>query len=249
MGLPVGLQMWSLRDDCREDFFGTVRKVADLGFAGVEFAGFYGHKASEVKRVLEGCGLKAAGSHVGLDQLAEQQILETLEFHRELECPFVIVPWLPEEMRNSPASVSTTVAQFVELAERVSEAGMLTGFHNHEADMKPLEGGKSAWQLIAEGTPENFVLQYDTCNGKMGGVDVVQPILDYPGRAKTVHLKGYPPGTPAGEGNTDWSAVFQACETTGGTEWYIVEHEEYQLGTPFECVQKCAFNLRQLGKM
>ena len=249
MALPIGLQLWSLRDACSEDFFGTIRRVAELGFAGVEFAGFYGHRASEVKRVLDGCGLRCAGSHLPIEDLSDENVRATLEFHKELACPYVIVPSLPSEMRDTAAALDETCAAFRDIVERVAEEGLHAGFHNHECDMAPVEGGKSAWDRIAEQTPDGFVLQYDTGNGKMGGFDEADPIAGYPGRAKTVHLKGYPPGTPVGEGPTDWPKVFAACEGPGGTEWLIVEHEQYDTGPPFECVQKCVFNLRHLGKM
>ena len=117
--------------------------------------------------------------------------------------------------------------------------------------MAPLSNGKSAWDMLGEFTTGDFIMQYDTANGMAGGADPVQPILDWPGRGITVHLKewsGEHGAKVIGEGLIPWTKVFEACETVAGTQWYIVEHESYEGTTPLQAVEACLRNLRAMGK-
>ena len=162
-----------------------------------------------------------------------------------------MVPWLPEATRATPEACKETAGKLNAIAEKLKAHGMRTGFHCHHCDMSPLEGGKSAWDLLGENTLPEFIMQYDTANGMAGGADPVQPILDFPGRGITVHLKewsGEHGAKVIGKGLVPWEKVFEACETVAGTEWYVVEHESYEGMTPLEAVSSCLTNLRKLGK-
>jgi len=240
-----------VRDDCARDFFGTIAQVAAMGYAGVEFAGYHGASAADLRKVLDDHGLRCAGNHTGFNLLQDDKIDETIAFHATLGCTNLVVPWLPEETRVTPEACHTTADKLNAIVEKLKPHGMRTGFHCHEGDMRPLEGGKSAWDLLAEYTGSDFIMQYDTANGLSGGADPVQPILDWPGRGITVHLKewsGEHGAKVIGEGQIPWSKVFEACETVAGTRWYIVEHESYEGMTPLEAVDACLKNLRAMGK-
>jgi sugar phosphate isomerase/epimerase len=251
MAIPIALQLYSVRDDCARDFFGTIAQVAAMGYVGVEFAGYHGASAADIRKVLDDNGLKVAGTHTGFNTLQDDAIDATIEFHKILGCNNLIVPWLPEETRATPAACRATAEKFNAIAEKLKGYGMKTGFHCHEGDMRPLEGGKSAWYLLAADTIDEFIMQYDTANGMSGGADPVQPILDWPGRGILTHLKewsGEHGAKVIGEGNIPWAKVFEACETVAGTEWYIVEHESYEGMTPLEAVKACLTNLKAMGK-
>ncbi len=250
MGIPVALQLYSVRNECQQDLFGVLRQVAEMGYDGVEFAGYYGHSPSEIRKALDDLGLKAEGTHTPIADFEEDRLAATVETHRTLGCTFAIVPWIPEEMRNSEESCLATAARMTEIAHRLEGEGLRTGFHAHEGDMRPLAGGSSAWDLLAANTPSSFIMQYDTANGMAGGADPVKPILDWPSRSVSVHLKGYANGHGAlvGEPDIPWEAVFKACETVGGAQWYVVEHEEAGPLTPIESVRQCRVNLKRLGR-
>jgi len=251
MPIPIALQLYSLRDDCARDFFGTVAQVAAMGYAGVEFAGYHGAAAADIRKVLDDNGLKCAGTHAGLNTLEDDKIDETIEFHNVLGCTNLVIPWLPEATRATPDACMATAEKLNAIGEKLMPHGMRTGFHCHEGDMHPLDGGRSAWDLLASYTGSEFIMQYDTANGMSGGADPVQPILDWPGRGITVHLKewsGEHGAKVIGEGQIPWPKVFEACETVGGTKWYIVEHESYEGMTPLEAVEACLKNLRAMGK-
>jgi len=222
-----------------------------MGYAGVEFAGYHGVSAAALKKVLDDNGLLVAGTHAPLETLEGDALEATVEFHKTIGCSNLIVPWLPEATRSTPEACKATADRFNAISERLKPYGMKTGFHCHEGDMHALEGGKSAWDLLAGGTSDDFIMQYDTANGMSGGADPVQPILDWPGRGLSTHLKewsGEHGAAVIGEGQIPWSRVFDACERVGGTQWYVVEHESYEGMSPLEAVDACVKNLRAMGK-
>lgn len=251
MSIPIALELYSVRNDCSQDLLGVLEKVAKMGYQGVEFAGFHGHSAEAIKGVLDSTGLKVAGSHTGIGLLEPDKIGETLDFLRMIGCEYVIVPGIPEEMRNTPEACLKTAERFTELSDLLVSRGFRAGYHCHHGDCVPLANGEIAWYMIAEHTPDEFVMQYDTANGMSGGADPVQPILDFSGRGETVHLKEWAGAHGAaliGDGEVPWQRVFEACESVGGTKWYIVEHESESLMSPMEAVDRCLQNLRRMGK-
>ena len=230
--IPVALQLWSVKQIAAEDLAGTLKKIADLGYDGVEFAGFYDQKAADVKKMLDDNGLRCAGSHAKWYDLMEPDALPaSIEYHQAIGCTDLIIPFMEKKFRDTPDKCRETGERLTELVNKLGEQGLRTGYHNHHDDMTPLEGGKSAWDLLAEHTPASFILQYDTANGMTGGADPVQPLLDHPGRGESTHLKEFTQGDEAvgraaiGEGVVPWAKVFDACRNTAGTKWYVVELE------------------------
>lgn len=251
MSIPIALQLYSVREDCKNDFFGTIAAVAKMGFQGVEFAGYFGHKAEDIKQCLADNAILCEGAHVGFDQFNEENFESTVEFHKALGCDWLIVPGLPDESRASVANAMDAARKLTAISDALRPHGLLTGYHCHHADMLPLDSGKSFWDIIAENTPEDFLMQYDTANGMSAGADPVQPILDWPGRGLSVHLKewsGEHGAKVIGEGTVPFENVFQACESVGGTHWYVVEHEQYENMSPLDSVDLCLKNLRKMGK-
>jgi len=247
--IPIALQLYSVRDDCARDLPGTVKAVAHMGYAGVEFAGYHGRSAAELRQMLDDLGLKACGTHTGIETLLGDELPKTIEFNHTIGNKFLIVPGLPEEYRNSRAAWRQTAQLFNELAEKARRAGMRVGYHNHTIEFQPMEG-ELPWDTFFGTTRPEVVMQFDTGNAMHGGADPVPFLERYPGRATTVHLKEFSKqGKPAsvGEGDVPWQRVFELCETTGGTEWYIVEQEVYAM-PPLECVKRCLENLRKMGK-
>ena len=247
MPIPIALQLYSVRDEAAKDLFGVLRRVAEMGYAGVEFAGYYGHPTDEIRSALDELGLKAEGTHTGINELSDDKLAATVEIHHTLGAEYVIVPWLPEDSRNTPEACKATAARLTEVTDRLRNEGLRCGFHAHEGDMRPMNGGQSAWYVLAEHTPADFIMQYDTANGMSGGADPVKPLLALPGRSVSVHLKEV--GDAAiGDGPIPWAEVFEACETVGGTQWYVVEHEAGSGPEAMAAVEKCLKNLRGMGK-
>ncbi len=249
--IPLALQLYSVRDDCKKDLASVIRQLADMGYEGVEFAGFHGHDAADVRQMLDDAELRCAGSHTALDELSDEKLETTAAYLKIIGCPYVIVPSLPPERRNSVAACKETAQTLTRIAKKLRKHNMLLGFHCHADDMKPLDGGPSAWEVLRDQTPDTFIMQYDTANGMAGGADPVEPIRQIPRRAITVHLKEYAGGqgkAVVGEGQVPWEQVFRACERDGGTHWYIVEQEGHPSLSPMDAARQCIENLRAMGK-
>lgn len=247
--IPIALQLYSVRDACAKDFPGTLESVAKMGYEGVEFAGYYDYTAVELKKMLDTLGMKCCGTHTGIDTLLGDQLERTIDFNKALDNRFLIVPALPEQYRTSKQEWLNTAKIFNELAGKIKERGMVVGYHNHMIEFQELEG-EMPWDIFFSNTHESVVMQIDTGNALHGGADAAPLIKKYPGRAITVHLKEYAKDNEVavvGEGDVKWNDVFEACETVGGTEWYIVEQEKYG-EAPLACAEGCINNLKKMGK-
>ncbi|MGE0002363.1 MAG: sugar phosphate isomerase/epimerase family protein [Fimbriimonadaceae bacterium] len=246
MPTPVALQLWSVREDCANDLSGTLAAVAQMGYEGVEFAGYHGAAATQLARTLSDLGLRSPSTHAGWATLQPDTIQETILYHETLGCPLLIVPGIPSEMRATKDACLETADKFTSILEHLRADGLGCGYHCHEADMRPLPTGERPWDVIAQNTPDDFVLQYDTANGMSGGVSAVQPILDYPGRGQSLHVKEHAApevGAVIGEGEVPWREVLAAATDA---QWLVVEHEQYGTRTPLEGVELCLKALRAL---
>jgi sugar phosphate isomerase/epimerase len=244
--IPIALQLYSVRDDCARDLPGTLEAVAEMGYEGVEFAGYHDRSAEDLKQLLDELGLEVAGTHTGLETMLGDKLQETIEFNRILGNRYLIVPWL---QRESKAEWLDTAATLNEIAGQLQPHGMLTGYHNHAHDFSPVEG-EMPWDILFGNTAQEVLMQLDSGNALRGGADPVPVLERYPGRARTVHLKEYSATSDQaliGEGDVRWDDFFALCEGVGETEWYIVEQETYAY-PPLECVAKCLENLRAMGK-
>ncbi len=246
--IPIGLQLYSIRKECEKDLPPVLEAVAEMGYEGVEFAGYYERNAKQLRRLLKKNGLKCCGTHTALDTLTGDAFEATVEFNKTIGNKYLIVPWLPENKRNSVEAVRETAEWFNEMAEKAKPHGMVVGYHAHGGDFEML-GDQTAWDLLFSSTNSDVVMQMDLGNCIGGGGDPIATLKKFPGRSATIHLKehGGKKGAVIGEGDVDWDEVFGICETTGGTEWYIVEQESYA-GGPLDSVKRCIENQREMGK-
>ena len=223
----LAVQVYSVRKLAAEDFAGTLAGIGKMGYQAVEFAGFYGKSAADVKQYLKDADLKAASSHTGLDLLLGDRFQETVDFHRQIGCPCLIVPSMPQKYRASKAALLDTAKIFNELAAKLKASGMKTGYHNHTMEFQPLEG-ETLWDIFAGATDRDVILQLDLGHCLRAGADPVAYVKKYAGRVLMVHVKEFNPDNSAalpGDGKMPWKAVIDACENVGGTQWYIIEEE------------------------
>ena len=246
--IPIGLQLYSVRQACAKDLPGVLRAVAKMGYQGVEFAGYYGREAKELRKLLDANGLKCCGTHTGLNTLTGDALKDTVEFNKILGNKFLIVPGLPGGRLASVPAVKETAKLFSELAEKVKPQKMRVGYHAHGGDFRRLDG-ETAWDILFSNASPDVVMQLDIGNCIGGGGDPIAVLKKFPKRSATIHLKehGGKPEAVVGEGDVKWDEIFRLCETTGGTQWYIVEHER-RAGSPMENVRRCIENLRKMGK-
>jgi len=247
--IPIGLQLYSVREDCKKDLPAVLGQVAEMGYAGVDFAGYYDHSAEDLRKLLDDRGLRCCGCHTGIATLQDDQLQATIDFALTLGNPYLIVPGLPEDWRDSRDAWRSTAGFFNAVAEKLKPHGLRTGYHNHTVEFAEMDG-ELPWVTFGSNTTDDVILQFDTGNAMHGGGDPVAMLERFPGRSTTVHLKEFSASkgkVVIGEGDCPWDKVFALCETSGGTEWYIVEQESYAY-PPLECVAKCLENLRAMGK-
>lgn len=243
--IPVGVQLYSVRDQCAKDLPGTLTAIAKIGYKGVEFAGYHGRSAKELRKMLDDLGLVACGTHTPYDSVLPDKLAQTVEFNRTIGNNFLIVPWMEGKTKQQWLDKAK---QFNELADKVKADGMWVGYHAHAHDFEKFDG-ESAWDLFFGTTKPEVIMQLDTSNCRDGGADPVAVLKKYPRRAKTIHIKANGGGPEAvyGEDKVDWKSVFAFCETEGGTKWYVVEHESSK--DPIDAVTRCFKALKEMGKV
>lgn len=138
--IPIALQLYSVREDCARDLPATLKAVADMGYEGVEFAGYHGRNATELKTLLQSTGLRSAGTHVYIDTLLGDELQKTIHFNHTLDNEFLIVPWLPEERGHSKAEWLKTAHLMNTIAEKLKPEGMRLGYHNHAVEFQLMDG-------------------------------------------------------------------------------------------------------------
>lgn len=247
--IPIGLQLYSVRQECEKDLPGTISAVAKMGYKAVEFAGYYGRDAKTLRKLLDDSGMTCCGTHTGLDTLLGDKLAKTIEFNQALGNKFLIVPGLPEKNRKTRQAWQETADLFSELADKVKPDGMRVGYHNHNVEFKPLEG-EAPWDTFFNRAKKEVVIQFDTGNGVGQGGDPMIYLKKHPGRVASIHLKPYSKTNPKallGEDDLPWPEIFKICEGTPGTEWYIVEYESNAFA-PLVNVEKMIGVLRQWGK-
>lgn len=242
--IPLALQLYSLRDDLPRDVPGVLADVAHMGYQAVDFAGYYGYSAQDLREMLDDLGLKCAGTHTGLDTIADDQIEKTAEFVATLGSPFLIVPGVGQEYQGTRDGALRLAEKLSQAAKTAAEYGARVGYHNHTWELAPLPGGTTALEILATNTPPEVVLQVDTGNLQEAGLDPIDFLETWSKRLGTVHLKPYVKNRDAeleryfiGKDDSNWPAILGAINPAN-TAYLIVEQEIYpEPYTPLECVK------------
>jgi sugar phosphate isomerase/epimerase len=244
--IPVGVELYSVKEDCKKDFRGTIAAIAQMGYAGVEFAGYWNYPATEIRKWLDADGIVACGSHTPSEMvLSPEKLKATIEFNQTIGNKFIIVP----DMSGATRAIWIEKAKkFNDIAAQLAPLGLSIGYHSHFHDFHAVEG-VLPWEIFGENTNPEIILQLDTSNCVDGGGDPVAELKKFPGRTRSIHIKpnGGGPEAVIGEDKIDWNSVFKICETTGGTQWYVVEHETSK--QPLETVRRTFAALKKFGKV
>lgn len=249
----LSVQLWSVKDDVIADFEGTLKKLAAMGFDGVEFAGNFGAYANDpkgLKKFLDKTGLKASGAHVRFDKLTPETIDATIAFYKAIDCKYLIIPM---DKRAFTLEGAKQVADDLKKVQAIlSKHGMHTGYHNHKEEMQG-EADKTPWDVIGKNTGSDVVLQQDVGWTEVAGKNPVDFVKAYPGRTITTHYKAAAPeegnkeNPIIGQDTTDWKSLIIANKTVGGTLWLVVEQEVYPEGmTPMQSVEASLKGLKKI---
>jgi sugar phosphate isomerase/epimerase len=247
----LSVQLWSVKDQVKQDIDATLAKISEMGFAGVEFAGEFGPYADDpaaLKQKLASLNLKPSGAHVQIEVLSPASFEKTVAFYKELGVETLIIPW--DERAWSPTGIDTVVNYLTEFSVKLSPHGMKIGFHNHDQEFNDYKGS-TYWDYMAKNTPESVVMQQDVGWTTYAGKDPVEYVNRYPGRTLTTHYKvRLPEGTEnklpiIGQDTIDWLPLLTANAAVGGTKWIVIEQEEYPNGlTPLQAVKESLDGLK-----
>lgn len=246
MNLPIALQLYSIRDEMEKDFTGTLKKVADIGYKGVEFAGFGGLSAAKLREVLDSLGLAVVGSHTGVDQLSEK-LDEVIEYNLALGNKYIVCSYCKLESIEDIIKFSKF---FNEVGEKLRARGLEFLYHNHDFEFKKYDGEYGLDILFKGAKSENLAAEIDSGWVFFAGIDPAAYVKSYKGRCPLVHIKDFLTAgtrsfTEIGNGIIDVKAI-AAAAVEAGTKWLIAEQDESSIPT-LESVRISFENLKKLG--
>lgn len=271
--LPVAVQLYSVRDEMQSDFYGTIKKMKELGYDGIEFAGLFGEDPEKIKAFCAEIGINPISAHVPYyDMLADPE--KVLADYAAIGCRFVAVPYLTEECRPGTDGFGATVEGIRKIAEAAKKLGIQLLYHNHDFEFVKLDG-EYALDVLYSTIPEDLLkTEIDTCWVNVAGVDPAEYILKYSDRSPVVHLKDFKKSgnqkgalykligidddeeqededafsfMPVGHGMQDMPSILAASEKAGA-QWVVVEQDNPAKGsTPLESVKLSREYLKALG--
>jgi sugar phosphate isomerase/epimerase len=246
MSLPIGLQLWSIKEEMEKDFKGTLKRVAEIGYEGVEFAGYGGLSSLELRELLSELGLKACGSHVSLAELTEN-IDEVIEYSLKIGNKYIICPYAEF---NSKEDVLELAAKLNVIGEKCRAKGLICGYHNHAHEFNEFDGEYVLDIIYKETDAELVKAELDTYWVEYAGVNVVDYIKRHSGRFELIHLKDMQiigeikQSTEIGNGLMNFPSVISEAEKQGA-KWLIVE-QEYFTRPLLESVEVSYNNLKRI---
>jgi len=249
--VPVGIELYTVRDELSKDLVGTVRAVGKMGYEVVEFYSPYyswtTEKAKEVRKLLDDLGVKCRSTHNDSTTLTAENLPKAIELNQIIGSQYIIMASAGKT--TGIDSWKAVADRLNAAAEKLKPAGMATGYHNHQTEWKPIEGQRPM-DVIASGTSKDVVLQLDVGTCVEVGDDPVAWIKAHPGRIKSIHCKDWAPGKGYGvlfgEGTSPWPKIFEAAESVGGVEYYLIEQEEGPATEQLQRAEKCLANYKKL---
>lgn len=225
MTLPIGVQLYTLRDCLQEDFAGTLKQVAEIGYEAVEFAGLYGHSASEVKVLIDALGLNAVAAHVGLDAL-QADVEQQIEDAKTLGYDHIVVPWIDQSYQTTEG-YKKLVSILSELVKPVTAAGLTLVYHNHDFEFHVLAEGGTGHDILQSQT--DLAFEIDLYWVKKAGLDPLAYPEKLSGRVPLLHVKDIADSedqgfSEVGQGTIDFAPILQAAPSWG-TQAFVVEQD------------------------
>lgn len=241
--VQVAIQLYSLHTIMGKDVPGNLRKLADMGYTGVELAGTYDLPPKTLRKMLDDCKLQCVGAHVGLDAFSDSAIDKTIAMAKDMGTDRLIVPWA--EMKDLPKVIDQLKAAHA----RAKKHGIRVGYHNHAHEFE-VRDGKTCMDMIVEQTPADFLIQLDIGWAAHASQDLPATLRRYGKRMETVHVKEFSKSNPTavvGEGDVKWPPLLDILEASGVTKWYVIEQENYAIG-PMESAKGCIDNMKKMGR-
>ncbi len=220
--MEISLQLYSIHEETAKDYIGSVKKVAEIGFQGVEFAGYGGLSTGEQMKLLAESGLYSVGSHTGL-QTFEEHFEEELSYSKAIGSKYIICPWAKVDTMEELDHLAGVLNK---AAERASKEGIKVGYHNHDHEFAMLDG-KYALDWLAEKTSDQVVLELDVFWAAYAGINPVEYIEKWGKRVELIHIKqidANKANVDVADGILDMRRIKEAARYA---TYFILEHEEY----------------------
>jgi sugar phosphate isomerase/epimerase len=248
----LGVQLYTVRDQMKADFDGTIAKVAAIGYKEVEFAGYFDHTPQQVRAVLDHNGLTSPSCHVEYAVLGDKWP-SVIESSKIIGQSYIVCPWISEELRKQPDIWQRAAETFNRAGEISKKSGIQFAYHNHWFEFLPVNGKLPYDMLLEQCDPDLVKMELDLCWITVAGADPLTYFNRYPGRFPLVHVKDMkklPKVSTAGSqdfgssltdmssvgsGIIDWKRIF-AQSDKAGIKHYIVEHDKPE--NPFESIKK-----------
>jgi sugar phosphate isomerase/epimerase len=224
----ISLQLYTVREETARDMPATLRRISEIGYPAVEFAGYGNLAPQDLKAILDDLGLRTSCAHVPLDSCVTdpETVLADMQ---ALDCAHAVLPSAPAELREDETSVARLAEDLNRWGELCRREGVALSYHNHDFEFAPL-GAMTMWDvLIRETDPALVGLELDLYWVKYAGTDPETVLRDVGDRVSLVHLKDMAPDDtlsdlPVGEGTLPWTTLLQAADAAG-VEWYIAEQD------------------------
>jgi sugar phosphate isomerase/epimerase len=249
--VPIGLELFSVRDALAKDLMGTVTAVAKMGYQVVEFYAPYfdwtPQRAKDVRKLLDDLGIRCNSTHNDYRSFTAEGLRKAIELNQIIGSKNIIM---------ATAGVVEGIAGWKALGERMTKVsetlkplGMATGFHNHQTEWGGAVGQRPM-DVLAANTPKEFTLQLDVGTVMEAGADPVAWIHANPGRIRSIHCKDFSADDRKyqvlfGEGDAPWAKIFEAAESVGGVEYYLIEQEGSRF-SELETAERCLATWKKL---
>ena len=269
-GLPVGLQLYSVREMLAKDYEGTLKRIASLGYQEVEAAGYYNHSPQQVTDAMSGAGLHLVSSHHSSADL-NKDFDKILDFEKQVGVRYIICSFPgykdPSKVKGMQRKAQLdaftlddykwNADQFNHWGEKAKAAGMNFGYHNHTMEFRKMNGVVPLDEMIRLTDPSLVTFELDCGWVIVGGANPVDYIKRYPTRISMLHVKDFkhtdkpasiaapPPAAQLGQGTLDYKPVFEAAKK-GEIKHYFVEQEGYDI-PPFEALKIDADYMKNLS--
>jgi sugar phosphate isomerase/epimerase len=230
--IPVGLELYSVREGLKKDPEATVRAVAKMGYQCVEFYAPYFEwseaQTKQMRKLLDDLGIKCYSTHNDEKYFSAENISRARDMNLILGTKYMVQSW--SDPKPTIAAWKAVADNLNNAADILEPSGIKPGYHNHDAEWKPIDGMRPM-VFIAKNTKAGIMLQLDVGTCLEAGADPVAWIRANPGRIHSLHLKDWS-SDPAkgykvlfGEGDAKWKDIFAAAESVGGVEYYLIEQE------------------------
>jgi sugar phosphate isomerase/epimerase len=223
----IGIQLYTVRDQMKADFEGTLARIAEIGYKEVEFAGYFDHTPDQVRAMLDRHGLSAPSSHMAAgDDAGWKAVFDTA---KSVGHEYVVMPWLPEEKRKTLDDWKRIADGFNRAGQMAKDRGIQFAYHNHDFEFPKLDGQVPYDLLLQSTDPQLVQLEIDLYWITKAGQDPLAYFARWPGRVPLVHVKDSagPPEhkmTDVGQGSIDWKRIFAKREQAG-IKHFFVEHD------------------------